>query len=149
MFQEYKKSFSNVFFSKVSRNSPVPNPNKIPWCLKGGFTSLFRVMPKYCGLYKEDCWILLIHLRLTEKIYMKFNSSFSLCIPCLICRRCIFRMNFCLLFLLPSYLYIFQFFFLFILPLSCCFSVETTWNFGRLWWIVGFFLLCSQASWSI
>lgn len=66
---------------------------------------------------------------------MKSNSSFSLCILFLISGRCICSLDFCLI-LFSSYLCIFQFF---VLPLYCCFLVESTWNFGRLWAIVGLF----------
>lgn len=71
-----QKVFFQCIFQQVSWDSPVPNPNKIPWCLKGSFASLFRAMPRYCGLYKEEYWILLIHLSLREKVCMKFSSSF-------------------------------------------------------------------------
>lgn len=62
-----QKVFIKCIFQHVSQDPPTPNPNKIPWCIKGCFTSLFRAMPRCCGLYKEDSWILLIHLSIREK----------------------------------------------------------------------------------
>lgn len=80
---------------------------------------------------------------------MKSNSSFSLCILCLIAVRCICSLDLCLLFLLllPSSLYIFQIFVC--LTFVLLFLSGDQLKFWKTLSDCGFFLLYSQASWSI